>query len=75
MPPKITLAMTEEMMEGLEEERKARRIATIPEIVRIILSEYFKAKAWAEVPAPVERGGRLRVPEDSRQESDRRSGQ
>ena len=43
-PTKITVAMTEEMMEGLEEERKARRIATIPEIVRIIVSEYFKAK-------------------------------
>ncbi len=43
--PKITVAMTKEMMEGLEEERKARRIATIPEVVRIIVSEYFKAKA------------------------------
>ena len=42
--PKITVAMTEEMMEGLEEERKARRIATIPEVVRIIVSEYFKSK-------------------------------
>jgi hypothetical protein len=44
-PTKITVAMTEEMMEGLEEERKVRRIATIPEVVRIIVSEYFKAKA------------------------------
>ncbi len=43
-PPKITVAMTEEMLEGLEEERKARRIATVPEVVRIIVSEYFKAK-------------------------------
>jgi hypothetical protein len=43
-PPKITVAMTPEMMEGLEEERKARRIATIPEVVRIIVSEYFKAR-------------------------------
>jgi len=42
--PKITVAMTEEMLEGLEEERKARRIATIPEVVRIIVSEYFKSK-------------------------------
>ena len=42
--PKITVAMTEDMLEGLEEERKARRIATIPEVVRIIVSEYFKAK-------------------------------
>lgn len=43
-PPTITVAMTEEMIEGLEEERKARRIATIPEVVRIIVSEYFKVK-------------------------------
>ena len=43
-PTKITVAMTEEMMEGLEEERKERRIATIPEVVRIIVSEYMRAK-------------------------------
>jgi hypothetical protein len=43
--PKITVAMTEEMMEGLEEERKVRKIATIPEVVRIIVSEYFKKKS------------------------------
>jgi hypothetical protein len=43
--PKITVAMTEEMIEGLEEERKARRIATIPEVVRIICSEYLKARS------------------------------
>ncbi len=42
--PKITVAMTEDMMKGLEEERKVRRIATIPEVVRIIVSEYFKVK-------------------------------
>ncbi len=44
-PTKITVAMTEEMLEGLEEERQARRIATVPEVVRIIVSEYFKAKS------------------------------
>jgi len=43
--PKITVAMTQEMMKGLEEERKVRRIATIPEVVRIIVSEYLKVKA------------------------------
>ena len=43
--PKITVAMTEEMMQGLEEERQARRIATIPEVVRIIVSEYFRNKS------------------------------
>ncbi|HEV2138065.1 MAG TPA: hypothetical protein VGR53_04435 [Nitrososphaerales archaeon] len=44
-PLKITVAMTEEMMKGLEEERKVRRIATIPEVVRIIVSDYFKTKS------------------------------
>jgi len=42
--PKITVAMTQDMMDGLEEERKARKIATIPEVVRIIVSDYFKTK-------------------------------
>ena len=39
--PKVTVAMSKEMMEALEEERKARKLATIPEVVRIIVSEYF----------------------------------
>ena len=43
--PKITVAMTQDMMDGLEEERKVRKIATIPEVVRIIVSEYFKKKS------------------------------
>ncbi|QQG49599.1 MAG: hypothetical protein HY247_02615 [archaeon] len=43
--PKITVAMTHEMMKGLEEERKVRRIATVPEVVRIIVSEYFRTKS------------------------------
>jgi hypothetical protein len=43
--PKITVAMTEEMLTALEDERKVRKIATVPEVVRIIVSEYFKTKA------------------------------
>ena len=43
--PMAVVAMTEEMMKGLEEERRARRIATIPEVVRIIVSEFFKKKS------------------------------
>jgi hypothetical protein len=35
---------SQDMVKGLEEERKVRRIATIPEVVRMIVSEYFKAK-------------------------------
>lgn len=42
--PKITVAMTKEMLAALEEERKVRRIATVPEVVRIIVSEYLKVK-------------------------------
>ena len=42
--PKITVAMTEEMLKDLEEERKKRRIATVPEVVRNIVGEYLKAK-------------------------------
>jgi Arc/MetJ-type ribon-helix-helix transcriptional regulator len=41
---KITVAMTDEMIEDLEKERKLRRINTVPEVVRIIVSEYLRAK-------------------------------
>ncbi len=39
---KLTVAMTDEMVADLEKERKARRINTVPEVVRIIVSEYLK---------------------------------
>jgi hypothetical protein len=42
---KITVAMTKDMIEALEKERKIRKIATIPEVVRIIVSEYFRDKS------------------------------
>ena len=41
---KITVSMTDEMIKDLEEERKLRRINTVPEVVRIIVSEYLRAK-------------------------------
>jgi Arc/MetJ-type ribon-helix-helix transcriptional regulator len=41
---KITVAMTDEMIKDLEEERKLRRINTVPEVVRIIVSEYLRTK-------------------------------
>jgi len=41
---RYTLAMTEEMEKKLEEERKKRLLETIPETVRMILSEYFSSK-------------------------------
>jgi hypothetical protein len=41
---KLTVSMTDEMIKALEEDRKVRKIATIPEVIRIIVSEYFKVK-------------------------------
>ena len=42
---KIMVSMTEEMVKALEQERKARKIATVPEVVRIIVSDYLKMKS------------------------------
>jgi len=41
---RYTLAITEEMEKKLEEERKKRLLETIPETVRMILSEYFSKR-------------------------------
>lgn len=41
---KVTVAMTKEMYAGLDDERKIRKIATVPEVVRILVSEYFRDK-------------------------------
>lgn len=41
MMKRYTLAMTEEMEKRLEEERKRRLLDSIPETVRMILSEYL----------------------------------
>ena len=38
---KITIAITEELEAQLEKERKKRFFDSIPETVRVILSEYF----------------------------------
>jgi putative heme iron utilization protein len=39
---KIMLALPEEMLKVLEKERKDRYLETIPETVRVILSEYLR---------------------------------
>ena len=44
---KITVAMTKDMIDALEGERRVRKIATVPEVVRIIVSEYFRDKEAA----------------------------
>ena len=41
MMKKYTLAITEEMEKKLEAERKKRLLDSIPETVRVILSEYL----------------------------------
>jgi hypothetical protein len=41
---KIMVSMSDEMVKALEEERKARKLETIPETVRAVLGEYFKVK-------------------------------
>jgi hypothetical protein len=41
MMKRYTLAVTEEMEKKLEDERKRRLLDSIPETVRMILSEYF----------------------------------
>lgn len=41
---KILISLTDEMVEALESERKARKLASIQEVIRQILSDYFKAE-------------------------------
>ncbi len=39
---KITLSMTEELFEAIDKERKTRKLETVPEAARAILSDYFR---------------------------------
>ena len=41
---KIMVSLPKEMVEVLENERKERYLETIPETVRVILSEYLRKK-------------------------------
>ena len=41
---KVMLALREEMINALEKERKQRYLETIPETVRVILSDYLRGK-------------------------------
>lgn len=41
---KITIAITEELEKELEKERKDRKFESVPEVVRVILSDYFRGK-------------------------------
>ena len=41
---KIMISLPEEMVEVLEKERKERYLETIPETLRVILSDYLRKK-------------------------------
>jgi Arc/MetJ-type ribon-helix-helix transcriptional regulator len=41
---KITIAISEELEKELERERKERKFESIPEVVRVVLSDYFREK-------------------------------
>ena len=44
MMKRYNVAMTEEMEKELEKERKKRLLDSIPETIRVILSEYFAGR-------------------------------
>jgi len=41
---KVMVSLSDEMLKALEQERKARKLETVPEAVRSVLGEYFKTK-------------------------------
>ena len=41
---RVMLSLPEEMLQVLEKERKERYLETIPETVRVILSDYLRNK-------------------------------
>jgi metal-responsive CopG/Arc/MetJ family transcriptional regulator len=41
---KVMVSLPEEMVEVLEKERKERYLETIPETIRVILSDYLRNK-------------------------------
>ncbi len=41
---KIMVSISDEMVKALDQERKARKLESIPETIRSVLGEYFKAK-------------------------------
>jgi hypothetical protein len=45
---KVTVAITEEMEKALEAERKKRLLDSIPETIRMILSEYLSSKTKSD---------------------------
>jgi hypothetical protein len=47
---KITLAMTDEMYNDLDNERKKRRLATVAETARVVIGDYLAHGYWIMPP-------------------------
>ncbi len=41
---KVMVSLSDEMLKALEQEKKARKLETVPEAIRSVLGEYFKTK-------------------------------
>jgi hypothetical protein len=41
---KVMVSLSDEMLKALEQEKKARKLETVPEAIRSVLGEYFKVK-------------------------------
>ena len=41
---KVMISLSDEMLKAVEQEKKARKLATVPEAIRSVLGEYFKQK-------------------------------
>lgn len=41
---KVMVALPDEMVKALEKERRERLLETIPETIRVILSDYLRSK-------------------------------
>ena len=44
MMQRVMLSISDEMLKALEQERKVRKLETVPEAIRSVLGEYFKTK-------------------------------
>ena len=41
---KVMISVSNEMLKALDQERKVRKLETVPEAIRAVLGEYFKQK-------------------------------
>lgn len=49
---KLTVAMTDEMYDELDNERKRRRLATVAETARVVIGDYLARGYWVESNSP-----------------------